>query len=128
MFSQTEVSVKKASIQVVASIFPLAEFAKNVCGEKGRIEVLLPPGADIHTWRPKPSDLFKLAKADLFIYIGANLEPWLHDILMAINNPKLQVLEVSKGLSLIDGQEHQGENHTHKTFDPHVWLDFSYDI
>ena len=116
-------------IRVVTSVFPLLEFAGAVSGERGEVSLLLPPGAEIHTWRPRPSDIIRLSSADLFIYIGADLEPWLHDLLKSIRNPNLRVLEASRGIPLVDeeGIVHNVHEHEHGAHDPHIWLDFKND-
>jgi zinc transport system substrate-binding protein len=116
-------------IRVVTSVFPLLEFAGAVSGERGEVSLLLPPGAEIHTWQPRPSDIIRLSSADLFIYIGADLEPWLHDLLKSVRNPNLRVLEASRGIPLIDeeGIVHNGHEHEYGAHDPHIWLDFRSD-
>ncbi|UCC40846.1 MAG: zinc ABC transporter substrate-binding protein [Candidatus Aminicenantes bacterium] len=128
-------------IRIVTSIFPLLEFAEAVSGERGEVSLLLPPGAEIHTWQPRPSDIIRLSSADLFIYIGADLEPWLHDLLKSVNNPSLRVLEASQGILLIDeegivhygaeleavGNLNSGHEHERGARDPHIWLDFKND-
>lgn len=127
-------SKRAVPLKIMTSIFPLKEFAQAVVGDWGDVELLLPPGAEIHAWQPRPSDLVKLSSADAFVYIGAELEPWADDILRSINNPGLHVVEASSGLSLIDqqeeGEEHEHDSdymHKHDELDPHIWLDFSYD-
>ena len=117
---------KHVPIKMVASMFPLQEFAQAVVGEWGDVELLLPPGAEIHSWQPKPSDLVKLSQADIFIYIGAQLEPWAEDMLNSVRNPALHIIEASRGLSLI-GHEKQEGKHEHGAEDPHIWLDFGND-
>jgi len=116
-------------ISIVTSVFPLLEFAGAVSGERGEVRLLLPPGAEIHTWQPRPSDIIRLSSADLFIYIGADLEPWLHDLLKSVRNPNLRVLEASRGISLIDEEDivHSAHEHNHGVHDPHIWLDFKND-
>ena len=116
-------------IRVVTSVFPLLEFAGAVSGERGEVSLLLPPGAEIHTWQPRPSDIIRLSSADLFIYIGADLEPWLYDLLKSVRNPNLRVLEASRGIPLIDEEDivHSAHEHNHEVHDPHIWLDFKND-
>jgi len=121
-------------ITIITSVFPLQEFAEAVAGERGDVSLLLPPGAEIHTWQPRASDIIKLSSADVFVYVGATLEPWLHDMMKSVNNPELRILEASQGLSLFskndDQSEHEEEkradeqNHEHPFVDPHIWLDF----
>jgi zinc transport system substrate-binding protein len=127
-------SKRATTIKIMASIFPLKEFSQAVVGNRGEVDLLLPPGAEIHAWQPKPSDLVKLSNADVFVYIGAKLEPWADDIIRSVKNPDLHVIEASLNLPLI-GHEVEGENHSHDSAggdkqdagDPHIWLDFAND-
>ena len=125
---------EQSKLKVITSLFPLQEFAQVVGGENIQADLLLPPGAEPHTWDPKPSDVAKIAKADVFIYIGPMMEPWAANVLKAANNPKLQVLEASRGLPLLEAREHESDPKPSKRkpheghLDPHVWLDFSLDL
>ena len=121
-------------IKIVASIFPLQEFASAVAGDSGRVDLLLPLGAEIHTWQPRPSDLAKLSAADVFLFIGSDLEPWADDILRSVDNPNLITVEACQDLTLLV-HEDEGEGHhvisprekEHESSDPHIWLDFAND-
>lgn len=114
--------------KIITTVFPLMEFAQAVCGDRGEASLLLPPGAEIHTWRPRPSDIVRLSTADVLISIGGDLEPWLEDLLKSVKSTNLRVLEVSQGISLI-GEEHHEDQHAleHEALDPHIWLDFEID-
>ncbi|MEW5800771.1 MAG: zinc ABC transporter substrate-binding protein [bacterium] len=135
-------------LNVVTSLFPLQEMARAVGGDRTRVDLLLPEGAEPHAWEPKPSDIVTLTRADVFIYLGAGMEPWAESILKGINRPSLRVFKASQGLPAIDGtkehdrydhdhhDDHNGEHdhHSHDhhgshdhQMDPHFWLDFSYD-
>lgn len=122
-----------ARLNVLTSIFPLREFAAAVAGERADVSLFLPPGAGVHTWQPRPGDIMKLAAADLFISIGAGLEPWLTDVVGAVPGGKLRTLEVSRGLALLPaeegepGHEEEKDGHGHGPLDPHIWLDFDMD-
>lgn len=112
-------------IKIVTTVFPLMEFAKAVAGDRGEVSLLLPPGAEIHTWQPRPSDIIRLSSSDIFVYIGSSLEPWVDDIMRSVKNPNLKPVEAGRGLSVIDGELH-GEDE-HAAADPHIWLDFEND-
>ena len=115
-------------IKIVTTVFPLMEFSRAVCGERGEVSLLLPPGAEIHTWNPRPSDIVRISSADLFIYVGANLEPWIYGLLKSVKNPALRVLEASKDLPLLeDVTDLHQHGHSHEELDPHIWLDFELD-
>jgi zinc transport system substrate-binding protein len=101
-------------LTVVASIFPLKEFAQAVAGDRAEVELFLPPGAEIHTWQPSARQMLTLNRARLFIYVGAHLEPWAASAVRSREKAGLMVLEASRGMPLLHG-------------DPHVWLDFERD-
>jgi zinc transport system substrate-binding protein len=110
-------------IKIVASVFPLLEFARGVAGENGDVSLLLPPGAGVHTWQPRASDIIRLSSADLFIYIGAGLEPWIADVLRSVSSSRLHVFAATDALTL-EKHEHGGRWEV----DPHIWLDFQKDL
>ncbi|MFC2164864.1 metal ABC transporter solute-binding protein, Zn/Mn family [Acidobacteriota bacterium] len=119
-------------IRALATVYPLMEFTQAVLGDRGEVTLLLPPGAEIHSWQPRPSDMDKIAQSDLFVCVGAELEPWIDDILNSVGNPKLNVFRASKGISLLGGAEsehehHHDHDHDHGVLDPHIWLDFNLD-
>lgn len=116
-------------VTVLTSILPLQEFAAAVVGERGEAALLLPPGAGVHNWQPRPGDILRLASADLFISVGAGLEPWLQDVLRSVPAGRLRTLEVSRGLDLLPSGDAEGneEGHRHGAWDPHLWLDFGLD-
>jgi len=121
----------EAKVHIMATVFPLKEFAAAVVGDRGEAEILLPPGAGVHSWQPRPGDIGRLAACDLLVYIGANLEPWLPGLLSALPGDTLRSLEVTSGLSLIEaaaGDEHGHGEDVHEQLDPHVWLDFELDV
>jgi len=112
-------SYGQTQIQVVTSLFALQEFAQEVGGKQAEVTLLLPPGVEPHTWEPKPSDVLKIAQADIFIYIGAAMEPWVDKVAKAASGKKLYLLDLMGSLSLPQ-KEHK--------IDPHLWLDFALDL
>lgn len=131
LFTLARPSIARGPIHVLTSIFPLKEFAAAVVGDRGEVSLLLPPGAGVHTWQPRPGDLIKLASSDLFISVGSGLEPWLPDLVKAVPRDHLRLLEVSGGLPLLRAETEKPETeegrHGHSLLDPHIWLDFGLD-
>ena len=119
-----------SKIKVVATFYPLYEFAVQTGGDRVDIYNLLPYGAEPHSWEPTPKDIARIEQADLFIYNGAGLEPWVEQRLLPIlAKSKVKVVNASSGQNLITatggGHEH-GEEHKHSEeagYDPHFWLD-----
>ncbi len=97
-------------LQVTASFYPMAEFARAVGGDKAQVTTLVPDGAEPHDWEPSPRDLTKIGRSQLFVYNGL-VEPWAEQALQAVAERK--VLSVQAGSGLYDNGSKQ---------DPHVWI------
>ena len=99
-------------IKVVVSIPPLYEFVKEIGKDRVEVEILLPPGANPHTFEPTPKQIKYLQNADLIIINGGGLEFWI-DNLLKLKGTKAKVIDTSKGVQLI----YEGER-----ANPHIWL------
>lgn len=110
-------------IKVVTTLFPLYDIAKNIGGEQALVSQLLPPGVEAHSFEPKPSDIVAINEADIFIYTGKFMEPWVEDILKSVSNKKLIVVDASQGTKMIPCAFHD-EDEPAGSLDPHIWLDF----
>lgn len=120
-----------AKLRILATVLPLKDFAAEVAGERAEVSLLLPPGAGVHNWQPRPGDIARLAGCDLLLFIGGGLEPWLPGLLKALPPGRVRTLEAAAGLvGLLDPDEDQGGGaaHDHGPADPHVWLDFELDL
>ncbi|WCB47891.1 metal ABC transporter solute-binding protein, Zn/Mn family [Nitratidesulfovibrio vulgaris] len=137
-------SAADAPLQVSVSIPPQKYFVERIGGDLVRTTVMVPPGADPHTYEPKPSQLRGLSGSRIYFSIGAPFEDaWLARIVAAAG-PSLSVVPMHKGVTLLpaaaplhndeaehaEGKEHHedhhahadGHGHDHGTTDPHVWL------
>ncbi len=110
---------------IIATLFPVYDFARQIVGDRATVTLLLPPGVEAHSFEPKPGDMLKIAGADIFLYTGKYMEPWVEKILQGVDNKKLIVIDTSSGITLMQGTEEPGEHHGHGTYDPHIWLDFT---
>jgi zinc transport system substrate-binding protein len=118
-------------LNVVASIFPFMDFAREVGQDRVSVELLVPPGAEPHSWEPRPSDILKVKRADILIYNGEGMEPYIHEVLDAVKGRGLSVMEASRGLDLLKAHKEHHHGHHHEegaAFDPHVWLDLGNDM
>jgi len=86
---------------VIASVYPMYDFARKIGGEYVDVTLLVPAGFEPHTWEPTSKDMLSLEKADVFIYNGAGMEMWADNLISAIENKKLSVVETSKDLELM---------------------------
>jgi zinc transport system substrate-binding protein len=114
-------------ITVVATLFPIYDFARNVGGDRVQVTQLMPPGVEPHSYEPKPADAMKVSGADLFIFTSPQMEPWATGFVQGLGSGKVTVVDASKGVPLLESTaEEKGheDGHQHGRVDPHVWLDF----
>jgi len=103
-------------LKIVTTLYPLYDFTKIIGGEYVDVSLLLPPGVEAHVFEPKPVDIVRMNQADIFIYSGVVMEPWVTDVLQGVMNKNLFVLNTSDGIVLQSDA---------LTIDPHYWLDFT---
>jgi zinc transport system substrate-binding protein len=120
-------STKK--LEVVTTLFPTYDFAQKVGKDTINVSLLLPPGLESHTFEPKPQDVVRINKADIFIYTGKYMEPWVEDLLKGVSNKNLLVVDASTGIELISEGHHDEDEGDHDDHhggkDPHIWLDLA---
>lgn len=113
-----------SKIQIMATLFPQYDFAREIGGDKVEVTMLLSPGMESHSFDPTPSDIVSINKSDLFIYTGKYMETWADTIIDSIDEKNVYVLDVSNGI-VLDKEEHsdeeeQEEEHYHE-YEPHIW-------
>jgi zinc transport system substrate-binding protein len=97
-------------IGVIVSILPQAEFAEKVGRDRINVTVMVPPGANPHTYEPTPGQLKEVSRAELYLKVGSGVEfelAWMDKI--AEINRSINIVNCSEGISLIGK-------------DPHIWL------
>ena len=104
-----------AKLPVVATFSILADFARNVGGERIEVAALVGPNGDTHVYQPKPADAEKLGAARLILVNGFGLEGWI-DRLIKASGAKAPVVVATKG---IKPQQMREEGRVE--LDPHAW-------
>ncbi len=119
--------------KIVATFLPIYAHVKSVVGDLAPIECLIGKGASPHDFSFKPSDVKKVAEADLLFANGAGIEEWLQPIIQKAGKRALRTVDLSEGISLLENPEelelkgaphqHSHEGHDHSGKNPHTWLD-----
>jgi zinc/manganese transport system substrate-binding protein len=104
-----------AKLPVVATFSILADFARNVGGERIEVTALVGPNGDTHVYQPKPADAKELGAARLILVNGLGLEGWI-DRLIKASGAKAPVVVATKG---IKPQQMREEGRVE--LDPHAW-------
>jgi zinc/manganese transport system substrate-binding protein len=102
-------------LPVVATFSILADFARNVGGDRIEVAALVGPNGDTHVYQPKPADAIELGGARLIVVNGLGLEGWI-DRLIKASGAKAPVIVATKG---INPQKMREEGRTGP--DPHAW-------
>ena len=112
-------------LRVIATIFPIYDFARNIGGDKIKVTMLLPPGMDAHHYELKPEDILKVCKTNIFLFTNFEMEQWAYKIINAAEkNTNMTAIETGTGAVLMPLSEEDGEQENHVSrFDPHIWLD-----
>jgi zinc transport system substrate-binding protein len=116
--------------EVVTDIPPVHSLVAQVMGDLGQPSLLLAKGADEHDFQLKPSQAGAVADADLVVWIGPELTPWLDSALdtRPEGAAALALLDAkgTKVQAYADGkaeEDHDDEAHDHGFENPHAWLD-----
>jgi zinc transport system substrate-binding protein len=122
---------KNGKLRVITTLFPLYDFTRNIGGDKVDVTLLLPPGMEAHSFEPKPDDIVRITRADLFVYTNRYMEPWASDIIGGLDTGKTLVVDASRGARLLKAGRSENHDHGSETgdrhgegMDPHLWLDF----
>lgn len=95
-----------AAVQVAVSILPQKYFIQRIAGDLAQVTVMVPSGADPHTYEPKPSQMRGLAGAKLYMTIGVPFEKaWLERI-TAAGGKDMTLVRLEKGIDLLPQDEH----------------------
>ena len=139
--AKSAADTKSASqkLAVGASLYTLAEFTRQVGGDRVTVTQFIPQGVEPHDWEPTPKDLAKLQGQKVFIYNGKGIEPWIDNAKKASAEKKVAFVEASQKITSLTMVAEEEDEHDKKgavkqetaaktqepemVEDPHVWLD-----
>lgn len=101
---------------IVCSTTQVADFARQIAGDRWEVQSILASGQDPHLYETKPGDATLVAKADLCIENGWHLEgkDWMRRLADNAGKPLVTCVDGLQPLEL----EADGE----KVKDPHAWF------
>ncbi len=131
----TEPAQAEDGLKIVTTNFPLFDFARTVAGGHASVQMLLPPGAESHSYEPSPRDIIDIQDCDLVLYIGGENDAWIETILNSMGEARPETLALIDCVDTLDeaeadgmtiaGHEHEHEHgHAHEQAyepDEHIW-------
>lgn len=100
---------------VLTTFTVLSDVARNVAGEKIRVESITKAGAEIHGYEPTPKDIAKASDADLILDNGLNLEAWFGKFVEELDVPHVVLTEGIETMDITEDAYADMPN-------PHAWM------
>lgn len=108
-------------VRVLCTTTIVADTVIRVGGDRVRVDAIMGPGVDPHTYLPAPSDRARLDAAHLVFFNGLHLEGKMSDTFEHANG-RIRAFAVTRDIpvsSLLPAEEEESEGQ----YDPHVWFD-----
>lgn len=102
---------------VVASFYPIGEFARQVGGNHVDVSVISPPGTEPHDYEPTAKQVAEVYGSDVFLFNGGGVDAWAEKISVEAGQQGVAVVEMASAIETIPASDGEG------AFDPHFWLD-----
>jgi zinc transport system substrate-binding protein len=98
-----------------------------VTGDAADVEILVPPGTEVHEYQATPNNVKAIATANVLVKNGLGLEQFLENTIKNAQNPKLAQIDASKNIKPLNEispvEKTAKEEHEHAEGNPHIWLD-----
>ena len=113
-------------LNIVATIFPPYDFAREIGGDRVNASMLLKPGMESHSYDPTPQDIIKIQESDLFIYVGGESDEWVNDILESGDRKPKKIIALMDIVDkvqeeVVEGMEKDKDDGDTIEYDEHVW-------
>ena len=111
---------------IVATIFPLYDFARQVAGDRATVKMLLAPGMEVHSYDPSPKDILTVQHSSLFLYIGGESDAWVDRVTSAMDKPETAVLRLMDSVDCLEeeagtGMRQRKADGEESEYDEHIW-------
>ena len=147
----TSAALANDKLTVFVSIAPQKYFVHQIAKDLVDVKVMVLPGADPHTYEPKPQQMVAISKAKMYFAIGIEFEKTNLGKIVS-TNPQIKVVYTDRGIKKIpmaayhhhdeEGEHHEkaevheegehrhekgesaheDDHHDHGGLDPHIWL------
>ena len=104
---------------VITTLFPQYDITRALAGDYVDLEFLLTPGTDAHTFEPSPRRVVQILEADLLIYTGDAMEPWVSRLIAPAKDEGLNILDLSRNVALINTDHQHNHDDHHDDHDHH---------
>ncbi|MDR1970668.1 MAG: metal ABC transporter substrate-binding protein [Treponema sp.] len=131
LFARPRQDSGSGAVKVVTTVFPPYDFVRAIAGDKVQVTMLLPPGAESHSFEPTPRDIVRIQSCDIFVYVGGESDAWAERILDSIESVKTGKVKVLALMDMVEvveeeivegmEEEEEEEEGEEAEYDEHVW-------
>ena len=116
---QTNLVSQEEKLTVLTSFYPYHEFTKNVAGDFAEVKQFMPSGVEAHDWEPRAQEIQSLNDADVFVYNGLGMEPYVENIIGSGEFDNVLFVKASEGVELLKFEDDHDDHDEHAKEDDH---------
>ena len=116
---------KGGKLNILCTVFPLYDWARNIAGNTAEVSLLNENGADMHSYQPTAADIVRLHSCDVLIYTGGESEKWVAEVIKQSDNKNLKALNLIELLgdrAVTEREEGTERRENGDETDEHIWL------
>lgn len=112
-------------LSVVTTVFPAYDFTREIAENAVSVSILLPPGAESHSFEPTPQDIIRIQNSALFICVGGESESWVERVLSSMDTSRMRIVRMMDCVQTLEEEMVEGmqaeEEEEKLAYDEHVW-------
>ena len=116
---QANLVPQEEKITVLTSFYPYHEFTKNVAGDFADVKQFMPSGVEAHNWEPRAQEIQSLKDADVFVYNGLGMEPYVDQIINSGEFDNVLFVKASDGVEVLKFEDDHDEHAKDDDHDEH---------
>ena len=128
--SAAPVAAQEEVRSVVVTTEVLGSVVSQLVGDAGDVSVIMPSGANPHSYEPSARDAERMLNADVLVSNGLDLEEALVAVLESAGSEGVTWFQAADHIAALDLEEgdhdevdDETETHDHDAEDPHIWTD-----
>ena len=116
---QANLVPQEEKLTILTSFYPYHEFTKNVAGDFAEVKQFMPSGVEAHDWEPRAQEIQSLKDADVFVYNGLGMEPYVDQIIDSGEFDNVLFVKASEGVELLNFEDDHDEHAKEDDHDDH---------
>jgi zinc transport system substrate-binding protein len=103
---------------IVTTLFPQYDFAKQIVGDRMSVSLLVPPGSEAHDYEPTSRDFDAIRNSKLFVFTAYEWDSWLGDNVNSFLNQGTS-LNIFENINIEEYDSEHDEDHANDDHDDH---------